>query len=118
MEETDKLNAISTSVLAFTSVIGVGAALVYYVKSSPTPSVKSSHYVRELLISNDRWHARPSSSVGSLLSTFYSTRNHRAQIGGIKCFKELIKPAYLIALIAIYFLAVELFIYRIWSVIE
>lgn len=63
MEKTDKLNAVSTSVLAFTSVIGVGAALVYY-------------------------------------------------------FKELIKPVYLIVLMATYFLAVELFVYRIWKVIK
>jgi len=32
MENIQKLNAVSTSFLAFTSVIGVGAALVYYFK--------------------------------------------------------------------------------------
>lgn len=37
MEKIDKLNAASTSVLAFTSVIGVGAALVYYFKDLIKP---------------------------------------------------------------------------------
>lgn len=62
MEEINKLNAVSTSVLAFTSVIGVGAALVYY-------------------------------------------------------FKDVIKPFYLILLMAVYFLAIELFIHRVWKVV-
>lgn len=63
MENFQKLNAISTSVLAFTLVIGVGAALVYY-------------------------------------------------------FKDVIMPFNLIVLMAFYFLAVELFIYKIWRVIK
>lgn len=32
MHKIQKLNVVATSVLAFTSVIGVGAALVYYFK--------------------------------------------------------------------------------------
>tara|TARA_Y100000310_G_C20593962_1_gene769545 strand:+ start:356 stop:457 length:102 start_codon:yes stop_codon:yes gene_type:complete len=32
MEKIQKLNVIATSVIAFTSVVGVGAALVYYFK--------------------------------------------------------------------------------------
>ncbi len=38
MEKIQKLNAISTAVLAFTSVVGVGAALVYYFKESMKPT--------------------------------------------------------------------------------